>query len=164
MKKKLLITGVVVLIVIGAGVGYFVWNNISNQPAETVEQSSDLSLEEVQQNAEAPQSLLKQGQFVDGDAVHSASGTATIVKTDKRNVLKFENFSVTNGPDLFVYLSPNEAGQDLGEFVSLGKLKNNSGDQVYELPDNVDQYQTVVIWCRAFNVTFGTASLDQLNG
>jgi hypothetical protein len=75
-------------------------------------------------------------------------------------VLTFgEDFKVTSGPDLFVYLSPNAPGESLGDFASLGKLKSISGPQSYNAPINFSEYKTVVIWCRAFNTTFSTAEL-----
>jgi hypothetical protein len=75
-------------------------------------------------------------------------------------VLSFkEDFEVAQGPDLFVYLSPNPAGQDLGEYASLGSLKAIRGSQQYTLPDNYASYKTAIIWCRAFGVTFATAEL-----
>jgi hypothetical protein len=99
------------------------------------------------------------GEFRGQDAVHQSSGQARIEDSATGPLLYFENFSVTPGPDLFVYLSPNAAGQDLGEFVSLGNLKADSGNQSYNLPANYRDYKTVVIWCRAFSFTFATAEL-----
>ena len=50
---------------------------------------------------------------------------------------------------------------DLGEFVDLGPLKGNKGNQQYEIPDDVDvaDFTTVSIWCRAFSVGFAKADL-----
>ena len=65
----------------------------------------------------------------------------------------------TNGPDLFVYLT--KPGQETTEGVSLGALKGNIGNQNYLIPEdvNLEEYNTVVIWCRAFSATFGTGEL-----
>ena len=44
--------------------------------------------------------------------------------------------------------------------VDLGALKGNRGDQQYAIPRGVDvARRTVVIWCRAFSVPFGSARL-----
>jgi len=47
------------------------------------------------------------------------------------------------------------------EFVDLGVMKGNKGDQNYQVPANVDlsQYQSLTIWCRRFAVNFATAPL-----
>lgn len=47
---------------------------------------------------------------------------------------------------------------EVGEFVDLGDLK---GNKQYEIPEGVDvsRFDTVVIWCRAFSVGFGAATL-----
>ena len=100
------------------------------------------------------------GNFVGvGDGIHDAQGDAfTVPIEDGSNVLRLENFKATNGPDLFVYLSTDK---DASEFVNLGELKASSGNQNYEIPDEVDltQYNNVLIWCKTFGVLFGSAEL-----
>ena len=101
------------------------------------------------------------GTFVGvGDGVHDAQGeTFTIPLEDRSNVLRLENFKSTNGPDLYVYLSTDE---NASEFINLGKLKANKGNQNYEIPNGVDldKYNNVLIWCKAFGVLFGSADLS----
>jgi hypothetical protein len=43
--------------------------------------------------------------------------------------------------------------------VDLGELKGNIGDQNYDVPLDVDieNYQSVVIWCVPFRVPFSAA-------
>jgi hypothetical protein len=83
-----------------------------------------------------------------------------------RRVLRLSEFETSNGPDVQVYLvkangSKPEAAVKRGAFVSVGGLKGNIGDQNYEIPSNVDldNYDSVTIWCRRFGVNFGTAIL-----
>jgi len=95
-----------------------------------------------------------------GDGIHDAQGDAyTIPLEDGSNVLRLENFQSTNGPDLFVYLATDE---NASEFVNLGDLKANKGNQNYEIPDGTDleKYNKVLIWCKAFGVLFGSAELS----
>ena len=78
-------------------------------------------------------------------------------------MLTLTDFDVDNGPDLRVYLvaGPARSEGEVDEFVDLGALKGNRGDQQYEIPDGVDvgRYATAVIWCRAFSVLFARAPL-----
>jgi electron transfer DM13 len=77
---------------------------------------------------------------------------------DGTYILRLENLRVTNGPDLYVYLSPDKSASD---FVNVGKLKANNGNQNYDIPAgiNLSKYDTVLVWCRPFSVLFGSAEL-----
>lgn len=108
-----------------------------------------------------------QGQFQDADRFHRGAGTATIYELpDGARLLRFEEFSVTNGPDLHVILSkdPDPTSQaDIGtDYIDLGSLKGNLGNQNYEIPADVDlsQYQNIVIYCKPFHVVFSVATLS----
>jgi len=67
-----------------------------------------------------------------------------------------------------VYLSAKEtAGNDDWhgydqDFVDLGTLKGNVGNQNYLIPADVDldRYSTAVVWCRRFEVGFAAAVLS----
>ena len=106
------------------------------------------------------QDALRTGSFVGvGDGIHNAEGIAKVIPLqDGSNILRLENLQVTNGPDLYVYLATDKSASD---FVSLGKLKANSGNQNYNIPSEIDltKYYTVLIWCRPFSVLFGSAEL-----
>jgi hypothetical protein len=110
--------------------------------------------------------VVSEGSFVDADSLHQGSGTAAIFQQGNQRVLRFEDFSVTNGPDLHVILTrhPAPGGRsDVGDdYVDLGSLKGNLGNQNYEIPTSVDlsQYQGVVIYCVPFHVVFSTATLS----
>ena len=95
-----------------------------------------------------------------GDGVHDAQGdTFTIPLKDGNDVLRLENFKATNGPDLYVYLSTDKGASD---YIDLGKLKASNGNQNYDIPNDVDldKYNKVLIWCKAFGVLFGSAELS----
>jgi hypothetical protein len=109
---------------------------------------------------EAGPVVLSSGEFADADELHQGSGTATIYELeDGSNVLRFEDFEVTNGPDLHVFLVPTDGGMD--ESVDLGSLKGNVGNQNYEIPDEVDvsTIERVIVYCVPFSVLFASASL-----
>ncbi len=48
-----------------------------------------------------------------------------------------------------------------GDFVILGPLKGNSGDQNYPLPSDLDltRFRSAAVWCNRFSVGFGAAPL-----
>lgn len=99
---------------------------------------------------------------------HAGEGTALVLERDDgARFLRFESFEVENGPDLKVYLSaaPADSEDDDAfntDFVSLGALKGNIGNQNYVIPEGVDlsRYQSAVIWCRRFGVGFAVAPLN----
>jgi hypothetical protein len=109
--------------------------------------------------------IVSQGSFRDGDPGHHGRGVARLGQTaDGAPILRFEGFSVTGGPDLFVYLTTDPDGGAIAEGLNLGRLKGTDGNQNYEVPAGTDlsRYRSVVIWCRAFNVTFAVATLEVL--
>jgi hypothetical protein len=118
---------------------------------------------DVEVNEEMPASTLAipMGNFVGvGDGIHDAQGEVLIIKVDDGSkFLRFENFRASNGPDLFVYLATDETASD---FVNLGMLKGNIGNQNYLIPPGVDlaNQDTVLIWCKQFSVLFGSAKLN----
>ena len=109
----------------------------------------------------------RSGEFGTVDAIHKGEGTATLLTLpDGLKVLRFEGFRVTNGPDLYVYLSGHRAPRDSrqlheGAAFEVGQLKGNVGNQNYELPADLDlaPFKSVVIYCRRFSVVFSTAEL-----
>ncbi|MCH7662625.1 MAG: DM13 domain-containing protein, partial [Chloroflexi bacterium] len=73
---------------------------------------------------------------------------------------------VLNGPQLHVWLtSANPVADTVGvllpDYVDLGPLKGNIGDQNYPIPDDLDLsiFNSVVIWCVPFRVAFNAAPL-----
>lgn len=111
--------------------------------------------------------LARQGEFQGADELHQGTGTARIfLLPDDSILLRLEAFEVTNGPDLRVLLASNPAPTDhasLGEYIELGSLKGNVGNQNYDIPADIDlaQYQSVVIYCVPFQVIVATAPLSQ---
>ena len=101
------------------------------------------------------------GEFIGvNDGIHNAEGLAKVIQLDEASmVLRLENFKATNGPDLYVYLATDNSASD---FVDLGRLKGNIGNQNYDIPEGSDfsRYDTVLIWCKAFSVLFGSAKLE----
>jgi hypothetical protein len=116
-----------------------------------------------------PGSASSQGVLSEGDfrpLGHDARGTALVIDAAASNTyVRFEDFEVENGPDLKIYLSRAKADAPEAElaadFVDLGGLKGNVGDQNYLVPASVDlsEYRSVVVWCRRFSVGFAVAPI-----
>jgi Electron transfer DM13 len=127
---------------------------------------------ETQQTSTPPPQpvVLAEGAFVNGE--HDTSGTARILRLiDGTRVLRLENFSTSDGPDVYVWLTDRQAGGpdgsfDDGRYVKLGKLKATDGNQNYAIPPDakLQGLNSAVIWCDRFNVAFGSAPLTLAAG
>ena len=111
--------------------------------------------------------VLARGEFIGLE--HETAGRAVVLETaDGRRFLRLEGFETSNGPDLVVYLSskaPSGPDDWYGydqDFVDLGPLKGNIGNQNYLIPEGVDldRHSTAVVWCRRFTVGFAAAALQ----
>lgn len=101
-----------------------------------------------------------QGEFSGADEFHFGRGDALLIETaPAQYTLRFEEFSVRNGPDLFVYLTSDQ--ESVGDAVNLGELRATDGAFNYELPAGTDvsQYPYAIVWCRQFDVLFASAPL-----
>ena len=126
----------------------------------------DKEMAEPMPAAAAEWTVVKAGNFVDADSFHKGSGAATIYQQGEQQVLRFEDFNVTNGPDLHVILTKHSSpvtSDDVGDdAIDLGAIKGNQGNQNYDIPSGVDlsEYQSVVIYCVPFHVVFAVATLN----
>lgn len=103
----------------------------------------------------------RSGMFTGADDFHFGRGSASLIETAPGAwVVRFEDFSVRNGPDLYVYLSPDPAGY-APSAVELGRLKATDGSFNTKVPAGIDvaSLSSVVIWCKQFAVQFAVAPL-----
>ena len=159
MRRPLIIGLIVIVVVLGVlELTYFRFHTylLSTEVQETLPPMP----------SDAPAAMqprtLASGAFGEVDFVHKGSGTARIVEQDGVRYLRLENFEVTNGPDLFVYLAegdaPTSAPSSLGGYADLGPLKGNRGNLTYEIAAGTPEtYTTAVIWCKEFGVLFSFA-------
>ena len=155
-----LLFGLIGLVIL-AGAGWFAWWTISPLFIN-VRVNEQLPASTAKEGA-ATITVLSQGKFVGADnVIHHAEGTAKLVRTSPAEVIiRFEDdFKASNGPDLYVWLTKD--GDVKNGYVDLGKLKGNLGSQNYIIPTGTDltQYKSVIIWCKAFSVLFGSAKLE----
>lgn len=145
------------------------------------EEDPDMALEMAQvavtENQNAPEAeqemgemetatVLSTGSFIELDALHWGEGTATVYQLpDQLRVLRFQDYASARGGDVAVYLSrdpePRTAVEVGVDFLDLGRLKGNIGNQNYNLPANLDLsgYRSVVVFCRQFNAVITVATL-----
>lgn len=101
---------------------------------------------------------LATGTFV--SSAHPSSGTIKVIQdASNKRFLVFENFKTDGGPDLRVWLSPNNTANPYQE---IGLLKATTGNFYYEMDAsfNYTANNRVLIWCKQFAVLFGYAVLQ----
>ena len=82
--------------------------------------------------------------------------TARMEAVNGKWQLRLDSFTVSNGPDLKVYLARE---QQPVNFISLGSLRSTAGSQVYAvngMPD-LSAYKYALIHCEKYNHLFGWA-------
>ncbi|OEU90353.1 electron transporter [Streptomyces abyssalis] len=186
--RKSLVTGVLVVGLIAAGVGLYLfqpWKLWTDEkvdealPGAAAPEKSDGPTEAGTPGdsagsgkAEKPAGpvTLASGEFITHE--HETTGRAKVVELqDGSLVLRLQDLNTSNGPDLKVWITdakvkPGTAGWhvfDDGAHLSLGGLKGNKGSQNYTLPAgaDLDEYSSVTIWCDRFDVSFGAAELSR---
>ena len=153
MTKKVRIT-IVVLVVLG--VLYYSLSPLFRNVQ--VYDEAPVSAEKVQMNEEAVREPVT-FTVVDTPS-HPASGSLSVLESEGKTYVRYENYKTINGPDLFVYLSKD---LDAKEFVNLGELRGTEGNINYEVPDNVtvEDYRYVLTWCKQFGVLFNYVDIGE---
>jgi hypothetical protein len=97
------------------------------------------------------------GMFINGP-YGSVSGSAAIYFQNNQYLLALEGVTISNGPDLHVYVSKEILPVN---FIDLGRLQSTGGNQVYTIPGSPDftQYKYALIHCQRYNHLFGSAEL-----
>lgn len=95
------------------------------------------------------------GTFVPTSGIN-VQGDVKIYQLNNTYSLKLENFTISDGPDLKVYLSKANSPS---EFVNLGNLNPNV---TYQIPQQVNlaDYPFVLIHCQQYNHLFAIAELQ----
>jgi hypothetical protein len=162
MNKKIII-GIIIVIIIPVAAytaGPLFFDVTVDEPIPEITSTTTTTEGTTTSTVEEPQ-LIASGQFVGvNDGIHNAEGQANVLQlADGQQILRLEDFKATNGPDLYVYLATDSTAQ---EYVSLGELKANIGNQNYEIPEGTDltKYDTALVWCKQFSVLFGSAEIS----
>ncbi|MCH8813567.1 MAG: DM13 domain-containing protein [Chloroflexi bacterium] len=107
-------------------------------------------------------SVLATGEFMD-TTLYSGSGTAKVIQAaDGSLVLRFEDFSVSGGPDLFVIMTTDPDGGSSDDGLEIDRLRATDGNINYDIPPGTDvsQYESVIIFCKRLGITFSVATLE----
>ncbi len=109
-------------------------------------------------------SLIAMGELMGADMFHTGSGQVLLVRApDGSVILRFQDYAVRNGPDLFIYLTPDPDGDVFADgAIELSEIRATRGNVNYEVPADVDPstFRAAVIWCKAFAVLFAHAELE----
>ncbi len=106
-------------------------------------------------------------------AEHETTGGVELITQDGQATLMFdETFATSDGPDLVVVLhrSANLIAESTPpaypiaeeDYVVIAPLTAINGGQEYVIPAEIDlnEFESVAIWCQQFNATFGAAPLQ----
>lgn len=140
----------------------------TDSAADSTANSGDDASAEPSVEETPKRTVTAEGTFISHE--HSTAGKARIITLeDGSRVLRLVGLDTDNGPDLKVWLAaaPVIEGRDGwfvfddDEYLSLGALKGNKGNQNYAIPDDADisDLTSVTIWCERFSVSFGAAEL-----
>lgn len=107
-----------------------------------------------------------------GRAGHSASGTVSIVKSGDGFLVRFEDFAMTDGPAVYLYVSTSDEPDSHDEIQSSWKLRIEGGADGGELTKRGDFNQALPAgfdvskvkglgaWCEDFRVPFAVAAMN----
>lgn len=100
--------------------------------------------------------VLRQGTLMATSGI-SVEGIAEIRQSGELTYVQLTNFSISDGPDLKVYLSKSDSPTD---FINLGSLQYSGG--IYMIPaDIIDtDYDYVLIHCQQYDHLFAIANLQ----
>lgn len=108
------------------------------------------------------------GEFAPAHEYVQMGGALSVYEiADGSHIIRFDEFNVTNAPEMMVYLSSNSAPTNReeleadGNYHSLLPLESSSGNQNYEVAAELElsNYRSVVIYSEELDVIMGYARL-----
>lgn len=132
---------------------------------------NDIANENLQTDIQ--RTTIASGRFIQAnpkDPVHYGKGNVKLYREGPEKVVVFldKEFEVGPGPRFHVYLVDKGNIQSNEDFqaaksLDLGRLRAFRGSQVYQVPPSTDvaAYQSVVIWCKEFDVLISPATLGK---
>lgn len=165
LMKKSFVIGAIILGIVAIGIAYWMISPLfivleADEASPVVDNNENVNEEDSngeESNIDIIEAqIIKQGELI--ASAHDVAGKVLIIDGNGKKTLRFEDFDTVNGPDLRIYLS-TDTGID--DFVDLGEIKATKGNVNYELSEDIDleKYDNVLVWCRAFRVLFSYAEL-----
>jgi hypothetical protein len=95
---------------------------------------------------------------------HSLAGSSSVVKDSTGNIfLRLENFTMTSGPDVYVYMSKSTTYSG-SQSIEVRKLEGGFTDSniTIDIDNNLDykEYKYVLVYCFQFSALFGRSELN----
>lgn len=96
---------------------------------------------------------------------NTTTGAINIVEEDGKQYIEFaDDFQTTKGPDLEIILHKGPAvplNIEEKDYVTIAPIQDLSGTQRYLVPEdiNLNNFASVAVWCKQFNITFGYVQL-----
>ncbi len=120
------------------------------------EQEGEFTKVNLNNHVSATATLLFTGNFEPTSGI-SVSGAVKIYFDNNQYYVTLNDFNISSGPDLKVYLSKSNTPN---QFVTLGNLTSATN---YTVPAGIDvaDYSYVLIHCQQYNHLFATAKLIQ---
>jgi len=147
----------------------YIKTSIASVTLYTVATFGAISMNAAMAHAMTPQATASQS-LAAGNFVQKSKrlkGSYEVIKQNGQTIIRFsDNFRTTGGPDLKVFLSPQNVNSVSGQTatngaVLLGLIKSTKGTQDYVLPANVNiaDFNSVLIHCEAFSVLWGGGNI-----
>lgn len=111
--------------------------------------------------------VVREGEFRTVDPVRGAAGNATIYRLSDQTLLLHldETFRSTRAPDMHLILTRNpdpldERGVGV-DYIDLGTLQGNAGEQIYSVPSELDfsVYPILALYAQNIDTVISTATL-----
>jgi len=147
----------------------YIKTSIASAALYTLATFGAVSMNAAMAHAMTPQTTTAQS-LAAGDFVQKSKrlkGSYKVVQENGQTIIRFsDNFRTTNGPDLKVFLSPQNVNSVSGQTatngaVLLGLIKSTKGTQDSVFPANVNiaDFNSVLIHCEAFSVLWGGGNI-----
>ena len=101
--------------------------------------------------------VVRSGFLNEFDSIHKGVGEVQLIynDSDDQYFIFFNNVSIANGPDLILFLSKkmsfSSTDDKIGETLALGRLPATDGNFSVSIDsEDVDQYNSLVVWCDYF--------------
>jgi hypothetical protein len=121
-----------------------------------------MSIQEPRESADPPANaqISKMGAFT--SFAHNLGGNSILYDSVHSKILRFENYNMNQGPDVYVFLSKanNYSSANVLKIAKLTKGYSNASINFdVDSSINLDNYRFVLVYCVQYNSLFGYTEL-----